>query len=84
MADEIAERVKRVTAEMLKVDPEKVTESAHFVADLGASSIQSIELVAAYEEEFDVEMDQDDALAVENVGEAIKYIRKVVEEQQGG
>ena len=83
MADDIAQRVKQVTAGLLKVEPEKVTDSANFVADLGAASIQSIELVAAYEEEFDIEMDQDEALSVLTVGDAVAFIAKVVAEQHG-
>ena len=71
---DVAERVKKVTAALLKVDPEKVTEDARFVKDLGASSIQSIELVAAFEEEFDIELDQDEALEVKTVGDAIRFI----------
>jgi len=83
MADDIAERVKRVTAELLKVDPSRVADSSRFVEELGAASIQSIELVAAYEEEFDIEMDQDEALAVKTVGDAVEYVKKVVAEQHG-
>ena len=83
MPETIAERVKNVTAEMLKVDPEKVKDSARFVQDLGAASIQSIELVAAFEEEFNIEMDQDEALGVQSVGDAVAYITKCVAEQHG-
>ncbi|MFO7871517.1 MAG: acyl carrier protein [Kiritimatiellia bacterium] len=72
------ERIKKVTADVLKVDPGKVTEDAHFVADLGAESIQSVELVAAFEEEFDIEMDEDEALSVKTVGDAAKFIGKVI------
>jgi len=81
--EEIAARVKQVTAELLKVDAATVTEEAEFVGDLGAASIQSIELVAAYEEAFDIEMDQDEALAVKTVGDAIEFIAKTVAEQHG-
>lgn len=80
---DVAERVKKVTARLLKVDPAKVTPKSHFVRDLGAESIQSIELVAAFEEEFDIEMDQDEALAVQTVGDAVAYIEKVIAEQHG-
>jgi acyl carrier protein len=83
MADPIAERVKSVTAELLKVDPAKVNDSARFVEDLGAASLQSIELVAAFEEEFNVEMDQDEALSVKSIGDAAAYIRKCIAEQRG-
>ena len=71
---ETLERVKKVTADVLKVDPSKINENSRFAEDLGAESIQSVELVAMFEEEFDVEMDEDKALSVKNVGEAVKYI----------
>lgn len=83
MSEDITERVKAVTAAMLKVDPESVTPESHFVRDLGAESIQSIELVAAFEVEFDIEMDQDEALSVKTVADAIAYITTVVQEQHG-
>lgn len=79
----VAERVKQVTAQMLKVDLEEVQDDSHFVRDLGAESIQSIELVAAFEEEFDIEMDQDEALSVQTVGDAVTYIERVIAEQHG-
>jgi len=78
---DVAERVRKVTARLLKVNPNDVKPESHFVRDLGAESIQSIELVAAFEDEFDIEMDQDAALAVETVGEAVKFIEKVIAEQ---
>lgn len=83
MSEDIAGRVKRVTASMLKVDEAQVGDASRFVEDLGAASIQSIELVAAFEEEFDIDMDQDEALSVQTVGDAVKYITKVVAEQHG-
>lgn len=79
----VAERVRQVTARMLKMDIEDVQDGSHFVRDLGAESIQSIELVAAFEEEFDIEMDQDQALSVQTVGEAVGYIETVIAEQHG-
>jgi len=79
----VEERVKQVTARLLKVDISDVKGESHFVRDLGAESIQSIELVAAFEEEFNIEMDQDEALAVRTVGDAVKFIEKVIAEQQG-
>ncbi|MBM4039824.1 MAG: acyl carrier protein [Planctomycetes bacterium] len=78
---DVAERVRKVTARLLKVKPDDVKPSSHFVRDLGAESIQSIELVAAFEEEFDIEMDQDEALAVQTVGDAVTFIEKVIAEQ---
>jgi len=75
----VEERVRKVVVQVLKVDESKVTAEAHFVRDLGAESIQSIELVAAFEEEFDIDMDQDDALDVETVGGAVEFIAKMLE-----
>ncbi len=73
---ENANRVKRVVAETLKVDKDRITDNARFVEDLGAESIQSIELVAAFEEEFDIDMDEEAALQVKNVGDAVRFIEK--------
>lgn len=77
------ERVRQVVAQMLRVDLDDVRPESHFVRDLDAESIQSIELVAAFCEEFDIEMDQDEALAVQTVGDAVDYIQKVIDEQHG-
>ena len=71
------ERVIKVTAEVLKVNIGKVQENSRFVKDLGAESVQSIELVAAYEEEFGIEMDEDQALAVKSVGDAARFIDSI-------
>jgi len=83
MSNDIAARVKKVTAVLLNVDEAKIEDSSRFVEDLGAASIQSIELVAAFEEEFDIEMDEDEALAVKTVGDAVTFIAKTIEEQKG-
>jgi acyl carrier protein len=65
-----------VVAETLRVEQDRVTDNARFVEDLGAESIQSIELVAAFEEEFDIDMDEEAALGVKNVGDAVRFIEK--------
>ena len=75
---DVAERIKKVTAGILKIDVGRVTEDSRFVEDLGAESIQSVELVAAFEEEFDLEMDEEDALGVKTVGDAIGFIAKLL------
>ncbi len=74
----VEERVKKVTAKILKIDESKIKPESRFVKDLGAQSIQSIELVAAYEEEFGVEMDSDEALQVKTVGDAVKFIANLL------
>lgn len=76
---EIAERVKRVVAETLHVDQANVVDDARFVEDLGADSTQSIELVAAFEEEFDIDMDEQAALAIKSVGDAVRFIDPLVQ-----
>ena len=73
------ERVSQVVAEVLDVDVSRVTPDARFVDDLGASSLQSVELVAAFEEEFDIEMDEQQALGVKDVETAIEFIRRHVD-----
>ena len=77
----VEERVKAVTANILKLDLDEIKMEHNFTADLGAESVQSIELVAMFEEEFGIEMDEDAALSVETVGDAVKFIAVVCKEQ---
>ena len=77
----IEERVKNVTAQLLKIDVNSIKPESEFVKDLGAESIQSIELVASFEEEFDIEMEEDAALSVQNVGNAVEFITAAMKEQ---
>lgn len=77
----VAERVVAVTARVLNVIPENIEPKHNFSTDLGAESVQSIELVAMFEEEFGIDMEEDAALAVETVGAATDYITKVCQEQ---
>lgn len=80
MSDTLA-RIKKVTAQVLKIDLSRVKDDSRFVEDLGAESIQSIELVAAFEEEFGIEMDEDQALSVKNVRDAVTFIEKILAEK---
>jgi len=75
---EIQQRVVNVVCEVLNVDAEMVTPECDFVFDLGAESTQSILLVAAFEEEFGIEMDNEQALSVQTVGGAAEFIEKHV------
>ena len=77
----VEERVRAVTARVLNIDPGTMKASDNFAVDLGAESVQSVELVAMFEEEFGIEMDEDGALAVETVGGAIEFITQVCKEQ---
>ena len=71
-----AERVKKIVVEHLGVDADKVTEAASFIDDLGADSLDTVELVMAFEEEFGVEIPDDAAETILTVGDAVKYIDK--------
>ncbi|MEO1331320.1 MAG: acyl carrier protein [Pseudomonadota bacterium] len=71
---DIAERVKKIVAEHLGVDQEKVVESASFIDDLGADSLDTVELTMSFEEEFGVEIPDDAAETIQTVGDAVKFI----------
>jgi acyl carrier protein len=73
---DIAERVKKIVVEHLGVEPDKVTEKANFIDDLGADSLDTVELVMAFEEEFDLEIPDEDAEKITTVGDAISYIKE--------
>ena len=77
MAD-IAQKVKAIIAEQLGVKAEDVTDTASFVDDLGADSLDTVELVMALEEEFGIEIPDEDAEKMTNVGEALRYVEEKV------
>jgi acyl carrier protein len=70
----IAERVKELVVKQLHVSPEEVTDSASFVSDLNADSLDVVELVMALEEEFEIEIPDEDAEKIATVGDAISYV----------
>lgn len=70
----VAEKVTNIIVEQLGVDEEEVTADASFVDDLGADSLDTVELVMAFEEEFDLEIPDEDAEKITRVREAIAYI----------
>ena len=71
---DVAERVKKIVVEHLGVEPEKVIDSANFIEDLGADSLDTVELVMAFEEEFGVEIPDDAAETIVTVGDAVKFL----------
>ena len=73
---ETAERVKKIVVEHLGVEESKVTPEASFIDDLGADSLDTVELVMAFEEEFGVEIPDDAAEKITTVGDAINYIKE--------
>ena len=72
----VDERVKKIIAEQLGVEEEEVTLEAHFVEDLGADSLDTVELVMALEEEFEIEIPDEDAEKILTVGTALEYIKE--------
>ena len=73
---EIGERVKKIVVEHLGVEPEKVVDNASFIDDLGADSLDTVELVMAFEEEFGCEIPDDAAETILTVGDATKFLEK--------
>jgi len=76
--EEIKKRVTDVVAMVLRIDKDKIAEESRFVEDLGAESIQAVELMAAFEEEFDIELDEDRSQDCKSIAMAIDYIKEAV------
>ncbi len=72
----VDDRVKKIIVEQLGVEEDDVTQEASFVEDLGADSLDTVELVMAFEEEFDIEIPDEDAEKILTVGRAIEYIKE--------
>ena len=71
----IEDKVKEIIVDQLGVEPEQVKPEAAFIDDLGADSLDTVELVMAFEEEFDIEIPDEDAEKIKTVGNAIDYIK---------
>lgn len=74
--DSIFERVRQIIVDTLSIDEEEVKMDAHFMDDLGADSLDVVELVMAIEEEFDLEIPDDEAEKIQTVGQAVEYIKE--------
>lgn len=74
MTDDIQQKVTDLIVDQLGVDADSVKADAHFIDDLGADSLDTVELVMAFEEEFDMEISDEDAEKLETVGDAIAYL----------
>jgi acyl carrier protein len=72
----VEERVKAIIVEQLGVEENDVAPAAKFIEDLGADSLDTVELVMAFEEEFDIEIPDEDAEKITTVGDAIQYIKE--------
>ena len=73
---DVSERVKKIVVEHLGVDEDKVSDAASFIDDLGADSLDTVELVMAFEEEFNVEIPDDAAEKIQTVGDAVNFIKE--------
>ncbi len=74
MASDTVDKVKQIVVDKLGVNPDQVTEAAKFVDDLGADSLDQVELIMEFEEKFGIEIPDEDAEKIATVGEAVKYI----------
>ena len=79
MSDSVESRVKEIIINELGVESEKVTKEASFVEDLGADSLDTVELVMAFEEEFGIDIPDEDAEQMRSVGDAVSYLEKNAE-----
>ena len=74
MSEDVSSKVKKIVADHLGIDESKVTEESSFIDDLGADSLDTVELVMAFEEAFDVEIPDDKAETILTVGDAISHL----------
>jgi acyl carrier protein len=77
--DDVKARVYKVIAQVLKIEESQIEETNSFTTDLGAESVQSVELMAGFEEEFEIEMEEDEALEVQDVAGAIDFIGRYLD-----
>ena len=76
MSEDVSSKVKKIVADHLGIDEAKVTEESSFIDDLGADSLDTVELVMAFEEEFDIEIPDDAAETIQTFGDAVKFINE--------
>ena len=82
MAKTVAERLNDIILQQLGIDPEEITPTSNFIDDLGADSLDTIELVMACEEEFNISIEDEDAENLKTVQDAIDYLEKRIEEKE--
>ncbi len=76
--DDIVSKVRAIISDQLMVDPSEITDASSFVEDLGADSLDTVELIMEFEDEFGVEISDEDAEKISTVGEAIAYMSKLL------
>ena len=75
---DLVDRIRAIISDQLMVEPEEVTDESSFVEDLGADSLDTVELIMEFEDEFGIEISDEDAEKISTVGEAIVYLEKLV------
>jgi acyl carrier protein len=78
---DISDKIKTIICDQLMVDPEEVTDESSFVEDLGADSLDTVELIMEFEDEFGIEISDEQAEQISTVGEAIAYLEKLLAEK---
>jgi len=78
----VAEKVKKIIIEQLGVNESEVTPEAKFIDDLGADSLDIVELIMAFEDEYGIEIPDEDAEKIETVGDAIRYIEEHIKSKE--
>ena len=81
MADSIEDKVKDIIVEQLGVNEEQVTPEAKFIEDLGADSLDTVELVMAFEEEFEIDVPDEEAEKLQSVGDVITYVKSTKDDE---
>lgn len=76
--EKVEAKVKKTIAKVLEKTESEISSDSNFIFDLGADSMQSLQLVAGFEEEFDIEMDEDEALEIQSVKDAVEFIGGIV------
>jgi len=79
---EISEKVKKIICDQLMVEPDEVNEGSSFVEDLGADSLDTVELIMEFEDEFGIEISDEQAEQISTVGESIAYLEKLLAEKE--
>jgi len=79
---DVSDKVKRIICDQLMVDQEEITDESSFVEDLGADSLDTVELIMEFEDEFGIEIPDEQAEKISTVGEAVAYLEKLLAEKQ--
>jgi len=79
---DVSDKVKTIICDQLMVDQEEITDESSFVEDLGADSLDTVELIMEFEDEFGIEIPDEQAEKISTVGEAIAYLEKLLAEKQ--